>query len=170
MATANALVAMRSGASSADVTVLGLGERAGNAALEELATALSIGGTPSRVNLRQLDSLCQLVARASRREIPHGKPIVGRGAFSHESGVHVQAILRNPKTYEPFGPQLVGRNDRRIVLGKHSGRAAVAHLLSQAGIRPGTSEVDRVLRKVRSVASFDAAAVGPNQFLNSLNL
>lgn len=153
MATANALVALRSGASSADVTVLGLGERAGNAALEELVTAMLIGGIPSGVDTHQLHPLCQLVARASRRPIPAAKPIAGRSAFSHESGIHVQAVLGNPKTYEAFAPEQVGRRGRRIVLGKHSGRAALVHILSQAGINVRDVALDQLLQEIRVAAT-----------------
>lgn len=163
MATANALVALRSGASSADVTVLGLGERAGNAALEELVTALSIGGTPSGVDTQSLDSLCRLVAGASRRQIPPAKPIVGSSAFAHESGVHVHGMLRNPATYEPFAPEQVGRSGRQVVLGKHSGRAAVAHVLQKAGLDPSTIELDQLLTEIRRTAATNARAFGVQQ-------
>ncbi len=163
MATANALVALRSGASSADVTVLGLGERAGNAALEELVTALSIGGTPSRVDTHQLNSLCRMVALASRRQIPPSKPIVGSSAFSHESGVHVHAVLRNPTTYEPFAPEDVGRLGRRIVLGKHSGRAALVHHIQQAGINMEDGELDQLLQEVRCAATTNSALINSDQ-------
>lgn len=130
MATANTVAAFYAGASSADVTVNGLGERAGNAALEEVAMALElIAPGASGLDTRGLVALCRLVARSAGRSLPPDKAIVGSNAFRHESGIHVHAILRDCRAYEPFAPELVGHAGREFVLGKHSGQSARDYLM-----------------------------------------
>jgi homocitrate synthase NifV len=128
MATANAIAALRAGADSVDVTVNGLGERAGNAALEEvvMATELVLGASTG-IDTRRLTALSELVAAASRRPVPVSKAVVGPAAYRHESGIHVHALLRDRRTYEPICPETVGQRRPPFVIGKHSGRAALAH-------------------------------------------
>jgi homocitrate synthase NifV len=134
LATANTLAAIRGGATHASVCVLGLGERAGNAALEEVAACLNrFHGAGSNVNLTQLPQLAEIVARAARRPIPVGKAIIGANAFTHESGIHVDGLQKDPSTYEELSPQTFGRV-REIVLGKHSGMASVAGALQSLGL------------------------------------
>jgi homocitrate synthase NifV len=130
MATANAVTALAAGADSVDVTVNGLGERAGNAALEEVVMALEVSlGIPTGIRTEELVGLSHLVASYSSRSVPVSKPIVGSNVFSHESGIHVHALLRNQTSYEAFAPELVGHADRLFVLGKHSGMTAIRHIL-----------------------------------------
>jgi homocitrate synthase NifV len=129
MATANTVVALLAGAHSVDVTVNGLGERAGNAALEEVAMALEVAALGSSgIDTSGLVALSKLVETCSRRKLPIGKAIVGDGAFRHESGIHVHAMLRDSRAYEPFAPERVGHSGREFVLGKHSGNAARHHM------------------------------------------
>lgn len=140
MATANALAAIRAGADSVDVTVNGLGERTGNAALEEVVMALEVTGCGTAgLVTSELSDLCQLVASYSHRPIHCQKPIVGPSAFLHESGIHVHALLRDRRTYEPFSPERVGAPPSSFVLGKHSGLSAIQHHCEQVGltIAPG---------------------------------
>jgi homocitrate synthase NifV len=152
LATANTLAAIRAGASHASVCVLGLGERAGNAALEEVAASLSrFYNTGSNVNLRKLPEIAKLVAKASGRPIPVGKAIVGANAFTHESGIHVDGLLKNPFTYEALSPQTFGR-EREIVLGKHSGMASVANALKSLGLIADKACTKSVLAQVRQRA------------------
>lgn len=152
LATANALAAAAGGASHLSVTVLGLGERAGNAALEEVAVALRHAlGADAGVDLTGLGELCDAVARAAGRPIPPGKAVVGAAAFAHESGIHVDGIVKHSGTYELFSPEEVGRV-RRIVLGKHSGRRAVLHRLSALGIAPDAAQLSGLLARVRQLA------------------
>ncbi len=126
MATANAIAALRAGADAVDVTVNGLGERAGNAALEEVALAIELALTrESGIVTLGLTQLSELVARAARRPLWISKAVVGEGAFQHESGIHVHALLRDRRTYEPICPESVGRERPPFVIGKHSGRAAL---------------------------------------------
>lgn len=130
MATANAVAAASAGGHSLDVTVNGLGERAGNAALEEVVMAFEVAlGTPTGIRTEGLVNLSQLVARYSGRPVPVSKPIAGSNAFSHESGIHVHALLRNRRSYEAFPPERVGHAERLFVLGKHSGMTAIRHVL-----------------------------------------
>mgnify|MGYP003672323213 CR=1 FL=1 len=153
LATANTLASVRGGATHVSVCVLGLGERAGNAPLEEVVTGL--GETLGRltgVNLVQLPALATLVADAACRAIPENKPIVGSMVFSHESGIHVSGLLRDPATYEALDPVRFGR-ERRIVLGKHSGRAALRSTLRSIGLDCDYERMERLLAEVRARAS-----------------
>ncbi len=129
MATANTVTAVQAGAAAVSVTVNGLGERAGNARLEEVAMALSISTRfGHRVRCDRLPPLCEAVSKASRRRIPADKPIVGTDIFSHESGIHCHALLKDAYAYQPFLPESLGRAEMKFVVGKHSGRAAIDHL------------------------------------------
>jgi homocitrate synthase NifV len=165
MATANTLAAVRGGATHVSVCVLGLGERAGNAALEEVVAALAeIEGLRTATDPRKLAQLAELVARASGRPIPDGKAIVGRRAFTHEAGIHVAGLLKDRHTYEALSPERFGRS-RQIMLGKHSGRAAVAHALAQSGLVADDHRVAAVLERVRDHAARTKAAVNDRQLL-----
>jgi homocitrate synthase NifV len=129
LATANTLAALRGGATHASVCVLGLGERAGNAALEQVAAAIPrLGMGAVGTVMAALASLADVVATAACRTIPQGQPIVGETAFTHESGIHVSGLLRDPGTYEALDPAIFGRQ-RRILLGKHSGSASLRDAL-----------------------------------------
>ncbi len=153
MATANALAGVRAGATHVSTTVLGLGERAGNAALEEVALALRHAlRRETGLRLPRLPGLCSLVAAAARREIAPGKPVVGREVFCHGSGIHVHGVLRDPATYEPFDPGDVGLR-RSFAVGKHAGRASVRHRLGQLGVDLGGEEAGRLAGRVRCSAS-----------------
>jgi homocitrate synthase NifV len=152
LATANTLAAIRGGASHASVCVLGLGERAGNAALEEVATALSeTQGRTTHIALTRLTALAEVVARAARRPIPEDKSIVGGSVFAHESGIHVSGLLRDSATYEALRPETLGR-ERKIVLGKHSGGAAVREMLRSVGLEGDHQRIDAILAQVRTRA------------------
>jgi homocitrate synthase NifV len=144
MATANTLAAWRAGAAALSVTVGGLGERAGNASLEEVVMALLLtANVASPIDTRLLPQVCQRVALAARRPIPPAKPIVGEMAFVHESGIHCHALLRDGRTYQPFDPVRVDAACR-FVLGKHSGRAAIVHALLRRGLPARETDIDQV--------------------------
>jgi homocitrate synthase NifV len=163
MATANTLAAVRGGATHASVCVLGLGERAGNAALEEVAAGLrQIYGRETGIDLTQLVGLAEAVAHAAGRPIHVAKPIVGAAVFAHESGIHVSGLLRDPDTYEALKPGMFGRT-RRIVLGKHSGTAAVAYGLQQIGLVSDSDQIQRVLDEVRRSAASLKRPVGETE-------
>lgn len=135
LATANTLVAAAAGAQYLSVTVNGLGERAGNAALEEVAAALEANGVATGIDLRALPALSSLAARASGRALPVSKPIVGASVFTHESGIHVDGMLKDARTYEAevIAPDRFGRQ-HRFVVGKHSGLAGLCKALCDAGL------------------------------------
>lgn len=150
MATANALAGIKAGATSVNTTVNGLGERAGNAALEEVVMGLKrIYHIDPKIETQHLLPLSRLVARASGCSVPPWKAIVGENAFAHESGIHAHGVLKNPLTYEPFAPEEVGWQ-RRLVVGKHSGKHLVSNVLSENGIFLNPEETQSVLDAVRN--------------------
>ncbi|MBW4629593.1 MAG: homocitrate synthase [Brasilonema octagenarum HA4186-MV1] len=149
LATANALAGLKAGALSVNTTVNGLGERAGNAALEEVVMALKrIYGVNLGIETPRLLELSRLVAAASGSHVPPWKAIVGENAFAHEAGIHAHGVLQNPTTYEPFAPQEVGW-ERRLVVGKHSGRHLLSSILQEHGIFLSSQETQSVLDAVR---------------------
>ncbi|MBF2047899.1 MAG: homocitrate synthase [Elainella sp. C42_A2020_010] len=149
LATANALAGIQAGATSVNTTVNGLGERAGNAALEEVVMALKrIYGMQTDIDTKRLLELSRLVAKASNCPVPPWKAIVGDNVFAHESGIHAHGVLQNPVTYEPFAPEDVGW-ERRLVVGKHSGRHLVLSVLQQHGIMLNSEEIQALLEAVR---------------------
>jgi homocitrate synthase NifV len=152
LATANALAGVQAGASSVNTTVNGLGERAGNAALEEVVMALRrIYDIQTGIDTKRLLELSRLVAKASNCPVPPWKAIVGDNAFAHESGIHAHGILQNPVTYEPFAPEDVGW-EHRLTIGKHSGRHLVLSILQQQGIILNAEEIQQVMEAVRHQA------------------
>ncbi len=153
MATANAFSAMEAGCDAVSVSVTGLGERAGNAALEELAIALKLSGRyNSSIKTERLQELCAIVAKASNRNIEDQKPVIGASVFRHESGIHCNALLKNPLSYQPFLPGEIGRDNYELVIGKHSGSAAIQHVLAGNGIAIDRKQASRLLAPVRMTA------------------
>ncbi len=152
LATANTLAAVKAGATHASVTVMGLGERAGNAPLEEVAVALTqLHGRQTGTVLTELGNVAAVVAAAAARAIPLNKAIVGDHVFTHESGIHVDGLLKDRRTYESLDPALLGRA-HRFVIGKHSGLAAIASMLSELDLLAHPGELRAVLARVREVA------------------
>ncbi|MCL5497545.1 homocitrate synthase [Escherichia coli] len=152
LATANTLAAIRAGATSVNTTVLGLGERAGNAALETVALGLHrCLGLDSGVDFSQLPALCQKVAEAAQRPIDAQQPLVGEQVFTHESGVHVAALLQDRESYQAIDPALMGR-EYRLVLGKHSGRQAVDGVFARMGYPLNALQIDVLLPAIRRFA------------------
>lgn len=150
MATANALAGVRAGAKYVGVTVIGLGERAGNAALEEVVMALKhIMGIDLGFKTEMFREIAEYVSRASGRELPAWKAIVGSNMFAHESGIHADGALKNPKTYEAFHPEEVGL-ERQIVIGKHSGTAALRAKFAEYGIHLSEFQARELLPKIRA--------------------
>lgn len=158
MATANTLAAFEGGAEAADVTVTGLGERAGNAALEQVAMAMCDTG----VRRDRLTSLCELVIGAASHTVAKNAPIIGANVFCHESGIHVQALCNNRAAYEPFAAAEIGRSDgTRFVIGLHSGEAAIRHALRELGIDPRNEPLGWLLRRVKRYALETKQPVSP---------
>lgn len=164
LATANTLAALSAGCACASVTVNGLGERAGNAPLEEVVMALRITeGVDCGVDPARLAPLSSLVSRASGRPLPAQKAIVGEAAFLHESGIHCAGQLRDPRSYEPFDPASVGRVPAPFVLGSHTGAAAVAAALRPLGAALSDEEARELAALVRGRARRRRSPLTPHE-------
>jgi homocitrate synthase NifV len=165
LVTANTLAAVRGGARHASVTVLGLGERAGNAPLEEVVVAIprTMSATTG-VDTRALNDLAHLVADCAGRSIGEAKAVVGRDIFSHESGIHVAGLLKDPRAYQALDPADLGRR-HAIVLGKHSGLAAIRSVCGDLALDAEAeaqtlAEVKRyALRSKRAVPTDEARRI-----------
>lgn len=152
LAVANSHAAVRAGARQVHVTVNGLGERAGNAALDETVLGLmAFYGVSTNINTSRIGPISKLVSRLTGYAIPPTKAIVGSNAFAHESGIHVHGVMGAPSTYEAFGPELVGVQ-RNIVMGKHSGAHSVRSKLSEYGIDLADEQIDQIVEKVKRLA------------------
>ena len=153
LATANTLAAVRAGATHVSTTVNGLGERAGNAPLEEVVMGLlHLHGVDCGVATGALPQISALVARASGRPVAAGKSIVGDAVFTHESGIHVDGLLKDRRNYEGFDPAELGRS-HRTVLGKHSGSHAVQHSYGLLGVELSQDDTRQMLDRIRSHVS-----------------
>jgi homocitrate synthase NifV len=150
LATANTLAACKAGATHANTTVNGLGERAGNAPLEEVVLGLNkLHGIATGVDLRGFPALSGVVASASGRAVPWQKSVVGAGAFTHEAGIHVDGLIKHPDNYQSFDPREVGQS-HRIVLGKHSGSRAVQLVYAGLDMRVDDGEANALLPRIRN--------------------
>jgi methanogen homocitrate synthase len=147
-AVANTITAAEAGAFQLHTTVNGIGERAGNASLEELLVALRMKKGIDRYDLSRLTELSHMVEKFSGITLPRNKPVTGELAFSHESGIHIAAILKDPVSYEYFTPEMVG-SERKFILGKHTGRKALEHVMESLGCECSDKQVCRVLDLVK---------------------
>jgi 2-isopropylmalate synthase len=151
LAVANSLAGVQGGARQVECTINGIGERAGNASLEEIAMAVRVRRDrypyETGIASEQLYPSSQALAEITRVPVQPNKAITGRNAFAHEAGIHQDGILKNPLTYEIMTPQSVGVPDSRLVLGKHSGRHALALRCEQLGHPFERRELDEVYRK-----------------------
>jgi homocitrate synthase NifV len=171
LATANTLAAAVAGATHLNTTVNGLGERAGNAAFEEVVVGLNqLYGIATGIDLRDFPALSQRVAAASGDTIGSRKSLIGRAVFSHEAGIHVDGLLKDPNNYQGVDPALVGRR-HELVLGKHSGSRGVMHAYQQLGIRIDRWQAGRLLPLIRRFVSLNKRSPESaelNQFLHNL--
>ncbi len=152
MATANTITALEHGADWADVTSLGLGERAGNSRLEEVLAYLAIRKNKAGYKTDQIPRLSRLTAQLSKQNIPPNRPIIGNELFACETGLHLHGLESDPATYEPFDPALVG-NSRKMFVGQKAGCSSIAASLKRLGIPiPDTSGLIRVTQDIRSLA------------------
>lgn len=153
LATANSLTALEAGANSVNVTVNGIGERAGNASIEEIAVILHRHSfLNTNIRLMDLLPLCETVANYSHRTIPVDKPIIGDLVFTHESGIHCRELINNPASYQPFSPELLGDKHTEIVIGSHSGRASVKEVLKQAGYTLSEELLPHLTNKLKEIS------------------
>jgi len=151
LATINTIYAVKGGANEIHATVNGLGERAGNAALEEVVMALEfLYGIKTKINKKNIYNTSKLVEKLTRIAVPPNKPIVGDNAFTHESGIHTSALLRDTTTYEPISPETVGR-ERMLVLGKHAGRASIEALMREFGYKATKEQMLEILNRIKEI-------------------
>src|SRR5713226_6402340 len=156
LAVANTLAAVRAGVRQIECTINGIGERAGNAALEEIAVALAVRkesfGVTTNLKLEELYPSSRMLAEITGIGTAPNKAVVGANAFAHEAGIHQDGIIKNPLTYEIISPQMVGVPSRSLVLGKHSGRNALKTTLRDLGYEPNDVELAEVYRRVTALA------------------
>ena len=156
LAVANSLAAVRAGVRQIECTVNGIGERAGNAALEEVAVALAVRkesfGLATNLKLNELYKSSRLLTEITGAHVAPNKAVVGANAFAHEAGIHQDGIIKNPLTYEIISPEAVGVPSRSLVLGKHSGRHALRQTLEDLGYSPSDAELAECYRRVTTFA------------------
>ncbi len=160
LATANTVYAVKGGAKEIHVTVNGLGERAGNAPLEEVVLVLeNFYSIKTNIRKERIYETSKLVEALTRFPIALNKPIVGDNAFMHESGIHTSALLRNATSYEPIPPELIGRR-RAIVHGKHSGKAGIVKLIEELGYEASEEQVKEIVRRIKDLESRGKKVMG----------
>jgi 2-isopropylmalate synthase len=156
MAVANSLAAVRAGVRQIECTVNGIGERAGNAALEEIVVALAVRkesfGVTTNIKMEQLFSSSRMLTEITGAQVAPNKAVVGANAFAHEAGIHQDGIIKNPLTYEIISPESVGVPSRLMVLGKHSGRNALRQNLRDLGYEPSDEELAAIYGRVTTLA------------------
>ncbi len=155
-AVANSLAAVRAGARQVECTINGIGERAGNASLEEIAVALAVRqasfGVRTNVRLEQIYATSRLLSAITGVPVPPNKAVVGANAFAHEAGIHQDGIIKNPLTYEIISPEAVGVPSRQLVLGKHSGRNALQLRVRELGYETSKEELNECYRQAMALA------------------
>ncbi|HMW50338.1 MAG TPA: homocitrate synthase, partial [Cellvibrionaceae bacterium] len=165
LATANPLAAVAGGATHINTTVNGLGERAGNAPLEECVLALKhLHGIDTGVDSKGVPALSQLVERASGRAVGWQKSIVGPGVFTHEAGIHVDGLLKDPRNYQGLDPSELGRS-HQLVLGKHSGKHMLRRAYQEAGIELEDWQITPLLQQVRNQVTRTKRSPGTSELL-----
>jgi 2-isopropylmalate synthase len=156
MAVANSLAAIRAGVRQIECTINGIGERAGNASLEEVVVALAVRkesfGVTTGIRLEELFRTSRMLTEITGAQVAPNKAIVGANAFAHEAGIHQDGIIKNPLTYEIISPQSVGVPARSLVLGKHSGRNALRLTLHDLGFEASNAELGEIYNRVTALA------------------
>ena len=168
LACANALAALDTGADAFAVTVMGIGERAGNLSLEQFVMAAKyLRGIETDIAIEKLPGLVEMVARYAKLPVPKNQPWVGENIFTHESGIHAIAVLANPFTYECVSPGVLNRK-RRILLGKHSGKGVISAKLAAHGIPATPEEIEKIQKEVKKLGSMKGF-VDDDEFLEIVN-
>ncbi|WP_302082504.1 (R)-citramalate synthase [Salinibaculum rarum] len=150
LAVTNALVSVAAGADMVHGTINGIGERAGNVALEEVAIALDHGYGVETMDLTEVHDLAQLIAKLTGIPLAPNKAVIGENAFTHESGIHTDGTLKDDAMYEPYPPEKVGR-ERRLALGKHAGRAGVKAALDEHDFDLDDDQINKVVERVKTI-------------------
>jgi len=170
MATANSISALHAGADCVSVTVNGLGERSGNAPLEEVIMALKMSmGCDCHYNISLFNELCRFVESASGRKIHESKPIVGEMTHKHESGIHTSSLLRDRNSYEAFNAKDVGKTDSTFVFGTHSGSAALINFFKDKGLIITNTEALELLNQVKSYSEKQKRSITSNEIEDIYN-
>ncbi|MDA8053440.1 MAG: homoaconitate hydratase [Deltaproteobacteria bacterium] len=150
MASANSVSALKAGAGSLSGSISGIGERAGNCALEEVIAYFNfIENKKIKFDLIKAKNLAKLIAKITKRPMPVSKPIFGKNIFYHEAGIHADGILKNPINYEAYPPEYVGA-ERKLLIGKHSGSAAIKYKLNKMGLQINNEDVKNILDIVKA--------------------
>ncbi|HSP21020.1 MAG TPA: 2-isopropylmalate synthase [Planococcus sp. (in: firmicutes)] len=169
MATANTLAAIENGATQVEGTINGIGERAGNVALEEIAVALHIRkqiyGIETGIQLKEIKRTSQLVSQLTGSLIQPNKAVVGKNAFAHESGIHQDGMLKNPLTYEIITPELIGDASTQLVLGKHSGRHAFKDRAIKMGFELSDEKLNQAFVEFKKLADSKKEIVEDDLFV-----
>jgi 2-isopropylmalate synthase len=168
LAVANSLAAVRAGVRQIECTINGIGERAGNASLEEIAVALAVRkesfGVTTNVKLEHLFPASRMLTDITGAQVAPNKAVVGANAFAHEAGIHQDGIIKNPLTYEIISPETVGVPSRSLVMGKHSGRNALRMSLRDLGFEASDAELAEIYRRVTALAD-ESKSVRPRDIL-----
>jgi homocitrate synthase NifV len=167
MANANSVAALYSGAKSVSLTVNGLGERAGNAALEEVIMALELScACKHRYTTSSFGSLSALVSKASKRPLPFSKPVTGGKALCHESGIHTRFLISNRETYQLIAAERIGLEETGFVYGKHTGRYALRSLVEKEGLMVTEEGLSFLLERIRNEAILKKIGLSEMDVLN----
>ena len=165
MATANAMAAVKAGATHVNTTVIGLGERAGNAPLEEVIMASRhIYGSSDGFDTKNMRPLSEFVAKAAGRRLDPQKPIIGEFMFTHESGIHTDGVIKNPENYEPFDPDELNMK-RNLVFGNQSGAAVLKYLLKQEGLELEEFQLQGLLHAAKKLARKNKSILDKKQVI-----
>src|SRR6185437_9173925 len=171
MAVANSLAGIAGGARQIECTVNGIGERAGNAALEEIVMAINVRNDKfpwwNKIDTTQLTRASKLVSTATSFPVQYNKAIVGRNAFAHESGIHQDGVLKDASTYEIMKPEMVGLKQSSLVLGKHSGRHAFVHKLEELGYKLGPNQLEDAFARKKDIYDEDIEALVEGEMATS---
>jgi homocitrate synthase NifV len=166
MATANTLAAIVAGATRVSATINGLGERSGNAPLEEVVLALEYSwSTPTALNKNLLQGVCNLVSTLTGRKTPLAKPFSGELSFTHESGIHTRSLIIDQLAYQPFRPEEIGRT-MRFIYGKHSGKSAIQALLTEKKLYCSNQIVCFILNEIKSTTHFSSIGYAEEDVLD----
>lgn len=167
MATANTLAAYMAGANCLSTTINGLGERAGNAAMEEVALALELSANVnSTLNTKLFSELSDYVALVSKRPNSAGKPITGDLALSHESGIHTSCLIKDRKTYQLISAAKIGKKEEQFLIGKHSGKSTILYYINEAGLPISDELTEMLTEKVKIYADGLKRAITKSELLN----
>lgn len=167
MATANTLAAYMAGADCLSTTINGLGERAGNAAMEEVAMALELSaGISCSLHTESFAELSDYVARVSKRPLSESKPITGSMVLTHESGIHTNCLLKDRSTYQLIPAERIGKEEQKFLIGKHSGKSTIMYYLDEANLPCTDEDCLLLVEKVKECAEALKRAITKEELLD----